>query len=95
MTTTYCALMEELGAVDLDENDVLTVSSTISFFRNVDGVVTENGASVPISFSAGASLATINDAITDAVVAYADTAWSWPIPRTRVIFHTMQRGLVI
>lgn len=97
MPTTYCAFVEtfEVPEGALDSSDDLTINLPTRFWENDDGTVTVHSATVPVSFSSGALVASIDDAITDALVDYADTEWSWVLPRNRCIFPTLKRGLLV
>lgn len=99
MATTYTAIAEaiefNLGGKALSSEDELTISLPVKFFRNVDGSVDFNAGSVPVTFAADALVATIDDAITDAIVAYASSEYSWTVPRTQCIFPQLRRGTVI
>ena len=95
MATTYQALVTDVGAATIDNNDIITLDCTTRFWRNVDGTVTEEGATVAVSFSASAALAAIDDAMADALVGYAGTAFGWTIPRTRCFFPGFKKGLIV
>jgi hypothetical protein len=99
MATTYTALAEAieliLGEDVLSSADELTVSMPVKYWRNVDGTRTYNTASVAVTFAADALLITIDDAITDAIVAYASSEYGWTVPRTQCLFPQMRRGPVI
>jgi len=93
--TTYTAFVQSVDGVEMDSNGILTMSLFVKFFENDDGDITLNEASVAIAWNPGGLLSTLNDAMTDAIVDYADTAWSWDVPRTRVVMLSFQKGLPI
>lgn len=99
MATTYTVLAEAIeftgGDEALKSSDQITLNLPVKYWQNVDGAVTCKTASVPFTVAADATIAVIDDAITDAIVAYAGTAYGWTIPRTQCIFPQLRRGPVI
>lgn len=95
MATTFYAFAFASVPGDLSSDNQLTMYLNTKFWRNVDGTIESNQDSVLVTFSPGAVLSAINDAITDAIVAFALNTYGWAVPRTHVIFFGFQKGLLI
>jgi hypothetical protein len=87
MCTGYTA------ALDTQEQMTLNMDST---FFNTDGqqVVTQSAVVTKV-FDATDDVDLIHEAIVDAIVAYAQSAYGWIVPRSRVLYPVLARGSTV
>lgn len=95
MTVHIYAIQTGVSSASIDSNGIMTVNSDVTFLHRDGVTLTTEQATVPFTFNPASPLSAMNDAVTDAVVDYADFAFGWDLPRTHFIFHSFQKGLII
>jgi len=96
MATTIHAFVKEDQDVSINSQGIIKISMVVKLWRIVDGEVTnENQDTVDVEFDSNAAISFINDAITDALVDFAQDTYSWTLPRTKCVFRQFVRGLII
>jgi hypothetical protein len=72
----------------------ITLTLLVTFWDDAD-LENPRDASVYATFDIDALLFGADDAIVDAMVAYASSEWSWTLPRNHCVFRSLQRGTIV
>lgn len=72
--------------------EILTLNLDVTFFDTDGSQVVTEGGTVQVAVSPSHGAGAIHAAMVDAIVAYADSVFSWTVPREHVTHPQIARG---